>query len=131
MREIRKQNKKKLEPKRIHEGSINETYDLRRGKFTNKEYNEYLKSKEWALKRDKWIILKRFKWCRKKGCKVAKVDIHHTSYKRVGTPEEGMDVIALCREHHQKVHDVSKKTGLSVRLATNMVIYNKHELILQ
>lgn len=122
----RKAKKKNKEPKYIHEGSIKETYNIRRRTFTNEQYNEYLKSDEWAWKKRKWLKRKRFKKCQKKGCNSTHIEVHHVSYKRVGKIDEGKDVIPLCREHHQKVHDLSKELKLSVRLATNMVIYTKH-----
>lgn len=122
----KKVKKKNVDPRFIHESSINETYNIRRRKFSNDKYKEYLKSDEWAWKKSKWLKRKDFKTCKKKGCKIRHIELHHISYKRVGTIHEGKDVIPLCRKHHQQVHDISKETGLSVRLATNMVIYNKH-----
>ena len=112
---------------RITERTINDTYNERRKLISNEDYKKYLLSSDWIELKRKALKKKRFKKCRKKCCDEEVVELHHMSYKRMNTKDELKDIIPLCRKHHQLIHDISKKTGLSVKLATSMVIYNKNE----
>ena len=113
---------------RITERTINDTYNSRREILSNNDYRDYLKGDYWRRLKIKALKKKRFRRCRKKSCLNTVVELHHTSYKRMFTKDELKDIIPLCRNHHQLIHDISKKTGLSVKLSTNMVIYNRNEI---
>ena len=82
-----------------------------------KDYNEYLKSKEWKQIRDLYFIGKSKK-CIVCGSKKY-INLHHKSYKRLGGINEIKDLITVCRSCHKKIHDIEKKEGISVTRATN------------
>lgn len=112
----------------IKDRSIKDTYDSRRKIITNEQYGYYLISPQWIKKKKRALKKKRFKTCCKKGCTNTKVDLHHKKYDNIGAANELTDVVPLCREHHKRIHDLSKETGMSVHLCTHMVIYSKHEI---
>lgn len=66
------------------------------------QYDIYLYSKEWKLKRD--LVLKRDKYiCQE--CKVNQaIDVHHLNYDRLFN-EKLEDLLSLCRECHFKIHN--------------------------
>ena len=81
-------------------------------------YSEFLKSDHWLAVKKK-AALRKDKYGSCEVCGTTKnIELHHTSYKWIGTKNELCNVIPLCRTHHQKVHDVAKETGTSVRRAT-------------
>ena len=80
-------------------------------------YTEYLKSNHWKMVKLKASKRPNYKKC--EFCNSIKVDLHHTSYKWIFTKNELRTIIALCRNHHQEIHDYSIKYKISVRLATN------------
>ena len=71
--------------------------------MNKQEYAEYLESDRWKALRAK--VRRRARgWCER--CKVGeRADVHHTSYGRVGTDWEIDDLIAVCRECHEFLHD--------------------------
>lgn len=77
-------------------------------------YKEYLLTEHWqefrkhALKRAKY----RCQLCNKSG----KLDIHHRTYENLGC-EHVSDVIALCRECHEKHHDIQKPEAKIVKFS--------------
>jgi len=82
-------------------------------------YEEYLKSDHWKQVKQKAFQRPNYQKC--EFCDSTKVELHHKSYKWIGTKYELSVIIALCREHHQEVHDLAKSSGKSVRIATNGV----------
>ena len=66
-------------------------------------YQEYLKSGEWDLLRG--LKLKSAKYaCEGCGESGLVLDIHHLTYERIGF-ELLTDLVVLCRECHEKVHN--------------------------
>lgn len=80
-------------------------------------YNEYLKTDHWKSTKLKALKRPNYKKC--EFCDCQKIELHHTSYKHLFDKRELCNIIALCRLHHQEVHDYAKHTGFSVRVATN------------
>lgn len=67
-------------------------------------YADYLKSRQWADKRDR--VLRRANFhCEGCGCRPA-VDVHHLTYEHV-TQEFLFELVALCRECHERIHEQS------------------------
>ena len=96
-----------------------DTYKLRSEKLNGMTYEEYLKSDHWQRVRLKAKRRKNYQKCEFCDCK--NVELHHKNYKWILTDFELRSIIALCRTHHQEVHDLSKKEKCSVRVATNML----------
>ena len=94
-----------------------DTWDRREINLGTQTYGEYLDSVEWKGVKSKAAKRKNYQKC--ECCTSTKVELHHTSYKWINTPHELRTIVALCRTHHQEVHDLAKTTGTSVRLATN------------
>ena len=97
--------------------TIRDTYNTRLENLKGLTYNEYLKSEHWQNVKKKARRRKTYQKCQ--FCNCTKVDLHHTNYKWILTKDELRSIIALCREHHQEVHDLSKEKKISVRIATN------------
>lgn len=91
------------------------TYTIFLNKITAlgfKTYEEYLDSDLWQQFRKKYFRSKKTK----KFCLVClgddefnfSVELHHLTYERLGQ-ERLNDVIPLCREHHEQVHEILKQ----------------------
>ncbi|GAQ26659.1 hypothetical protein SAMD00023378_0342 [Ralstonia sp. NT80] len=80
-------------------------------------YEEFLSSDHWARMKEVASGRPNYKKC--EFCSCTDVELHHTSYKWIGTKDELRSVISLCRQHHEEVHALAKAQGVSVRLATN------------
>lgn len=94
-----------------------DTWNRRNINLGQQTYLEYLESGHW--KDVKLKANKRSNYSKCEFCSSNKVELHHTSYKWINTSNELRTIIALCREHHQEIHDLAKRDRLSIRLATN------------
>lgn len=102
---------------RVKEFTYEETWITRSGKVG--DYAAYLKSDEWQAVRRKSLTRKRNHFCRICGRKMD--DLHHVSYRSIGTVHELYDIIPLCRMHHEMIHAYAKGQNVSVRIATNKI----------
>jgi 5-methylcytosine-specific restriction endonuclease McrA len=69
-------------------------------------YAEYLKSEEWALRRAR--VMERAHY-RCEGCRERNaIDVHHLSYAHI-TQEFLFELVALCRECHERWHEQTDK----------------------
>jgi len=113
----------------IHELSVRDrTYEdtwVRRSKALSdmgfKSYVEFLASDYWAGVKAKARRRPHNRKCRTCGS-TGPLEFHHRSYKMLGTKDELLNVIALCRKCHSRVHEVAADAGMSVRLATTHVV---------
>lgn len=74
-----------------------------------RRYYEYIVSEDWKKLRQKRLQMDGH-ICQH--CRTGiNLQVHHTSYRRLGQPEEIEDIITLCESCHYKVHekDLSKK----------------------
>lgn len=67
-----------------------------------KDYDSYLKGKHWKLKKKEFYNHNERK-CVKCG-KTTELHVHHMTYENIGN-ESLSDLICLCRDCHNKVHD--------------------------
>lgn len=82
-------------------------------------YHEYIKSKEWRAVRKRYKDSKLPWECAVCGDTGA-LDLHHRTYKNLGH-ERLMDLLPLCKLHHQAVHDVlSEEKALESRYSPNL-----------
>ena len=78
-----------------------------------RNYNEFLNS-------DRWKKIRRKVWQSDipKKCYICgateHLQVHHLSYKRLFYGDL-RDVVFLCKEHHEKVHEFCKKRDLNLR----------------
>lgn len=102
--------------------TFQDTWETRnkRLKELNMTYSEFLISELWSKTRKKAHSRKAYEKCRICGS-TENIDLHHTSYKWLGTKDELRTVVPVCREHHKYIHEYAKSNNLSVRLATNFV----------
>lgn len=74
-------------------------------------YREFLLSDFWKKKRD-WILEchRKKKGERCDGCGKSKItlEVHHLNYENLGN-EGGEDILILCRDCHQKEHDLRRR----------------------
>jgi len=75
-------------------------------------YAAYLGSRDWFARRERWYADHRRLTGGEPGCAVCRSpwrlrdgDLHHASYARLGD-EAHRDLIPMCREHHQRLHDL-------------------------
>lgn len=80
-------------------------------------YQEYLASDEWKKIRHKASKRARYKKCAKCGSK-KKIHLHHKNYKWLGTKNAMVNIIPLCADCHDEVHQIAKSENLSVSKAT-------------
>lgn len=73
-------------------------------------YNDYLRSKEWKLIKEKIIL--RDKCCRRCGNN-KELQVHHITYKNIFN-ERPSDLFTLCRSCHEEEHERIKNYGLSI-----------------
>lgn len=73
-----------------------------------KRYAAYLRGRHW--KRLRWHLVGLSKGKCEFGCGRAVVDVHHMTYERLGE-ELDIDLLAVCRECHTKIHS---KTNTSL-----------------
>ena len=92
---------------------FNEIYSLRSKKLKENgysDYQEYLKSDEWKTIKNS---IKQRKGARWNLCNLCtspnNLEVHHSSYKVIGTINPHNTVKMLCRSCHQEVHDYCKK----------------------
>jgi hypothetical protein len=86
--------------------------------LTPEEYKVYLKSDEWKMIKSNAKKRKHYQkcWiCKRKD----NLEIHHRSYKWIGTKDCMRGLVAMCRDCHQDVHDYARIYHVSVRIATN------------
>jgi len=81
-------------------------------------YAEYLKSTEWARIKRKAMTRPHYQYCFVCKREDLPLEIHHRTYKWIGTERAMSGLVALCREHHQFIHDLAKEHNLPVRKAT-------------
>jgi hypothetical protein len=68
-------------------------------------YAEYLDSELWQQTKRRYYASDYPKRCLV--CGRPEVDLHHRTYVRLGK-EELFDLVPLCREHHQRLHEMIK-----------------------
>lgn len=97
--------------------SYHDTWKTRSEALGDMEYADYLKSDEWRMIRELARGREYYSKCLKCGSK-NNIELHHRSYKWIGTENSMRGIMPLCRKHHQEVHDYAIKNNVSVRLAT-------------
>lgn len=91
---------------------IEDIYKVRNSKLEQNgylSYQEYLNSEEWSCIKSKIRKRTASKWRFCNVCGGSKyLDIHHSSYKVIGTTNPGNTVKVLCRNCHSELHEISK-----------------------
>lgn len=90
---------------------------LRRLGLTN--YEEFLRSEHWIHMGKKAQGRENYKICEACGMRDG-LDLHHSSYKLIGTSRELINVNAFCRKCHANIHNLARESGVSVRICTNL-----------
>lgn len=99
--------------------TYSDTWETRAEMLSELQYQEFLKSDHWKQIKIKAARRpKKYGACQSCGS-TENIDLHHRTYKFLGTKHELQGVVPLCRKCHQEVHDKAKSEGISVRLATN------------
>ena len=88
-------------------------------------YKEFLLSDMWREVKLKAKSRKNYQTC--EFCDCSEVDLHHSSYKWLGTKDELRTVYACCRYHHELIHRMAKELNISVRLSTNYFRNHKNK----
>jgi hypothetical protein len=72
-------------------------------------YQEYLQSDEWKEIKRKVFLRKKRKWnfCNVCGCR-KDLQLHHSSYKVIGSKNPGNTITLLCGDCHRDLHNYSK-----------------------
>jgi hypothetical protein len=87
-----------------------------------RKYAAYMKSKEWAIRRNRYFDSHK-KQCR--ACGSSKlIQLHHKTYARLGA-ERDQDLVALCSKCHRSLHLFHRKGDISLWRATEVFIRKK------
>ena len=76
------------------------------------EYNCYIASKAWSLKRSERLKIDDYKcaMCGRPQDKTKNgLQVHHISYKRLGNEDVFRDLVSLCPACHRKIHQFYKR----------------------
>ena len=76
--------------------------DRKATEFTKEDKKEYMTSFGWRMKRE--AVLRRDNSCCQSCGATERLEVHHITYKRLGNEDLG-DLIVVCRNCHQKIHD--------------------------
>ena len=98
----------------------------------NKEYRNYLNSKEWAEIRIDLFNQRGFKCenCNKKFKSQKGLEIHHLNYKNI-FKEEPKDLLILCSSCHRLEHKQTKSDKPIFKNAKEKKAYKKRQKILK
>lgn len=88
--------------------------------LSKKDYYRYIVSAEWSLVKQRYLASKLPKdcYCCGKLHGTYRVEFHHRTYKRLGC-ERLLDIVPVCRDCHQGVHDLNKSGRFTLWKATN------------
>ena len=75
---------------------------LRDTQFSKNNKKEYMSSVAWQLKRE--MVLARDKHSCRSCTSLDRLEVHHITYQRLGN-EKLSDLVTVCRDCHQKIHD--------------------------
>lgn len=85
-------------------------------------YVAYIKSKEWAAKRQYYFSCKG-KLCQACGSR-SNIVVHHLSYANLGR-EPLTDLMGLCQDCHKEVHKIHRKLRGDLRSVTMVYVNTK------
>lgn len=88
-------------------------------------YAAYIRSEEWQAVRHRFWASRLPKECYCCGRKDGPKDLHHRTYKNLGA-ENLRDLVPLCRQCHDDVHDLVRRTTLHLWGATNVLRRERH-----
>lgn len=107
--------------KKLLDVTYSDTWQTR-SKGLDNDYGSFLKSDHWTETKNK-AKSRPSKYSKCLCCGSShNIELHHKSYKFINTKNELLNIVPLCREHHQEVHDYAKEEQVSVRIATNKMI---------
>lgn len=96
-----------------------QTWELREKNLPFDSYKDFLNSDYW--KRVKKKAQSRINYQRCEFCGIMEgLELHHKHYDFIGDKHELSAIIAVCRKHHQFIHDYAKENKVSVFRATNI-----------
>ena len=87
------------------------------------DYKAYLESSKWKTLKKELKKLKKNQKCRACG-RTGWVQLHHKTYRFVGTSKEQDGIVAMCGKCHLRTHRYAKNKDVSVLRATRYVIAN-------
>lgn len=103
-----KRKQRKIANQWLNKDKPNKPKKLKRSKLPYLEnYRAYLVSPHWQATRKEFFEKNKYE-CTACGSSDS-INLHHATYKRMGIEEEG-DLVALCQDCHQKVHELQKET---------------------
>jgi 5-methylcytosine-specific restriction endonuclease McrA len=103
-------------PKRVHA----DTWRERQESLKGLPYVDYLKSQEWLNIKRVARTRPHYQKCFLCGT-TQRLEIHHRNYKWLGTKDAMRNLIALCRDCHQSVHDIARKQDITVAYASRKI----------
>lgn len=106
-----------------------ETWERRRKNLEFDTYQEFLESDYWKRVKEKASKRDNYQQC--EYCDCGKVELHHQNYDHIHTKDELGPIIAVCRDHHQLIHDIAKNFNVSVRISSRSVYkyHKKHQFL--
>lgn len=97
--------------------TYSETWERREENLPFDSYEDFLNSDYWERVKNKARSRTNYRRCEFCG-KMEGLELHHKHYDFIGQEHELSAVIAVCRKHHQFIHDYAKRKEVSVYKAT-------------
>jgi len=105
--------------KLIKEVTYKDTWTIR--DLVIPDYQAYLDSEDWKQLKKELKKLKKYQKCRACG-KPNYLQLHHKTYRWVGTTKEQLGIVTLCGKCHKRTHEYAKKKDISIARATRYII---------
>ena len=91
-----------------------------RKELSKGEYYSYICSDSWQIVRKRYRESKLLKICYCCGADDEPLDLHHKTYKRLGS-ERLTDLCKVCRSCHRKIHELAKRKRIPLWSATKQI----------
>lgn len=101
-----------------------------------RDYYKYINSADWQDKRKNFYNSKMYKKIKGDGkwncycCGISNVslDLHHRTYKRLGVEHIGIDLVPVCRNCHDEIHNLQKSSEKHIWECTTKIKNIKQKL---
>lgn len=90
-----------------------DAWERRREAFGLRYRDDYLRSDAWTLKRTS-VLVRAGGWCEQCGAR-RPLEVHHLTYLRLTREDPEKDLMALCRDCHQREHDATVRVRVAIK----------------
>lgn len=102
-------------------------FKIRLQELGHATYGDYLRSEHWADVKRRFWASRLAKHCLGCGATSGLV-LHHRTYKRLGAEHLG-DLVLVCRDCHQDIHNIEDADSINLWGATNKALRRKRKAV--